>query len=98
MSRTSSLGSFPLYVCVRATTSYPTTQVSHDLICTQGRRVCVHSSKKATVRCNSLAASAPAPGHGTFRSWNMVSMGDFEWGGMRSKKGIQYGCEMQRAC
>lgn len=66
--RTSSLGSFPVYVCVRATTSYPTTKVSHTFVCVQRRRFYVHSSKNATVRCIWLTASAPAPGHGTFRS------------------------------
>lgn len=74
------------YKYVRATTSYPTTQVSHNLL-QQGRRVCVHSSKKATVRCSSLTASAPAPGHGMFKSWNMVRMGDFAPVNVLSRKG-----------
>jgi hypothetical protein len=85
--RTSSLGSFPVYVCVRATTSYPTTQVSHTFICTLECRVCVHSSRKATVRCIWLTASAPAPGHGTFRSWNIVAMDDIAPADMQRKSG-----------
>lgn len=62
--RTISVGSFPEYVCVRATTSYPTAPRQSTAGAFNYNSKSSHSSRKATVRCSSRVASV----QGTFRS------------------------------
>lgn len=88
---TRSAGSRPVYEWVRATTSYPTAdggQFQPSLGAPlglyaggKGSRTRLHSSRKATVRCNSDLSFV----QGTFRSWNMSAIGVEQSGEVRRR-------------